>query len=411
MGKPMVLILSTSDALQSLAKKALFPRCEVIGFKTFKEGFDFFSSCVSSIKVILLDHNLVKDSFKEKMVALHGVSYIPEVIMLSENPVSVEIWREALKLGAFDYLAASLSETSLKDSVGKALIHSSVLQKLNIYIGETFMESFSHRLELVQDVAALRRSRGETFSDEELMAFFPFYERHETDLPDAVSLFSEQGKNHQKPVIMVVDDEDEVRDILKDFLRERGYVVLLASNAAEAIVHAQQHAGIHLFLLDIGLPDLNGVDLLKRLKQLSPEAEAVMLSAFKEREKIRDSFQLEVFDYLTKPFQDAELEMVVSKALQRCYFKKIVRQHLDSNALFKESFTVHARLALLADIASKRIEEGKPFLIEDLYLFFPELRQSNIDAKQTVSKSKLEAGLLHVFDELKQLALKNRVML
>ncbi|MBW2116078.1 MAG: response regulator, partial [Deltaproteobacteria bacterium] len=83
----------------------------------------------------------------------------------------------------------------------------------------------------------------------------------------------------KKPRILVVDDEAAMRESLKDWLKEDGYEVGLAAGGKEAIAMAEEK-NWEVILLDLKMPGMDGLEALKRLKEVIPEAEVLMMTAY-----------------------------------------------------------------------------------------------------------------------------------
>jgi len=121
--------------------------------------------------------------------------------------------------------------------------------------------------------------------------------------------------------ILIVDDERGVRHSFNMVLKDQ-YRLFFAENGAIALdIFKQKH--VDLVLLDILLPDLDGLVLLKELKESEPETEIVMVSALKEISSAVRAMKLGAFDYIAKPFEVDELLSVVKRALER---KKLQKQ-------------------------------------------------------------------------------------
>ena len=115
--------------------------------------------------------------------------------------------------------------------------------------------------------------------------------------------------------ILIVDDEETVRKLLKRTLEEGGYDVVTAANGAEALEKLSQF-NVSLVLLDIKMPGLDGFQVLDRIRQLS-DIPVIMLSAIKEVPTIRDSLALGADDYIRKPFRTRELLARIQAKLRR----------------------------------------------------------------------------------------------
>ncbi|MGH7355421.1 MAG: sigma-54-dependent transcriptional regulator [Candidatus Rokuibacteriota bacterium] len=118
-----------------------------------------------------------------------------------------------------------------------------------------------------------------------------------------------------RPVILVVDDEPGLRESFRLILEEE-YEVVDAHDGARAlsVVRAQQ---VDLVLLDIRLPEMDGIEVLERIKAIDEGVEVVLVTAVKTVRTAVAAMKLGAFDYLTKPFEDDELLAVVRRALAK----------------------------------------------------------------------------------------------
>lgn len=115
--------------------------------------------------------------------------------------------------------------------------------------------------------------------------------------------------------LLVVDDEIQIRRLLQISLEEQGYHVKLASNGREALVLAGSHPP-DLILLDMGLPDMNGQELLEELRGWY-QRPIVILSAMNDEANIVKALDHGANDYITKPFRVGELQARIRNALRR----------------------------------------------------------------------------------------------
>jgi DNA-binding response OmpR family regulator len=130
----------------------------------------------------------------------------------------------------------------------------------------------------------------------------------------------EENPKMQKPRILVVDDDPGIKKFVRANLDARGYEVLLAGNGLEAISIFQKES-VNLILLDIIMPYLNGYEVCRRIRELSP-VPIIMLSARDEEDDKLRCLELGADDYLTKPFSLNEL---------LCRIKVIFRRTLESH--------------------------------------------------------------------------------
>jgi len=116
--------------------------------------------------------------------------------------------------------------------------------------------------------------------------------------------------------IMVVDDESSIRDIVSRKLESAGYECEVASDGEEALYKAFMQ-DFDLMLLDIRMPGLSGMEVLKKMVVDHPDTGVVMITAISETQTAVEAMKLGAFDYLTKPFNLDDLLVRVEKALER----------------------------------------------------------------------------------------------
>jgi DNA-binding NtrC family response regulator len=119
----------------------------------------------------------------------------------------------------------------------------------------------------------------------------------------------------KRATVLVVDDEHGIRQSLNMVLKD-DFQVLLAATGAEAIDTFTKNA-VHLVLLDILLPDIEGLALLKGLKEIDSEAEIIMVTAVKDVQTAVQSIKLGAYEYIVKPFIVEEVINVINRALEK----------------------------------------------------------------------------------------------
>jgi DNA-binding NtrC family response regulator len=128
--------------------------------------------------------------------------------------------------------------------------------------------------------------------------------------------------------LLIVDDDDDLRDALERRLTKQGLVVSAAANLADAVAKAEEEP-FDVALLDLHLPDGSGIELLKKLKDKQPELEALMLTAHGSMETAIQAMKAGAYDYLTKPFQFSDLEVHIQKAFEKVRLARRERQWID----------------------------------------------------------------------------------
>jgi DNA-binding NtrC family response regulator len=116
--------------------------------------------------------------------------------------------------------------------------------------------------------------------------------------------------------ILVVDDDRDVLRLLSYRLEQLGFHVDESADGAEALKRIQTES-VDLMLLDLRLPTTSGVEVLKQVKQTSPDTIVVVMTAYASVEKAVEAMREGAFDFLTKPLTPGHLEVVVQKAFER----------------------------------------------------------------------------------------------
>lgn len=112
--------------------------------------------------------------------------------------------------------------------------------------------------------------------------------------------------NEQEVAILVVDDEESLREVLYEVLSEDGYQVATAASAEEALtLFAQNHYA--LIITDICMPGLSGIDLLKQVKEKNQDTQIIIMTSHASLDTALTALRAGAYDYLIKPFEDLEL--------------------------------------------------------------------------------------------------------
>lgn len=120
--------------------------------------------------------------------------------------------------------------------------------------------------------------------------------------------------------ILVVDDEESIREFFEIMLKREGYQVLSASNGMEALETLKKQTA-DLIISDIQMPEMSGMELLTKVKEADPEAVLIMVTAFGSTETAVEAMKLGAYDYIQKPFKIDEVKIVIRQALEKRILK------------------------------------------------------------------------------------------
>jgi DNA-binding NtrC family response regulator len=128
-----------------------------------------------------------------------------------------------------------------------------------------------------------------------------------------------------KAKILVIDDEPNMLTLFKRFLGRHGYDVTGVGNVAEGAAALQEQV-FDVIISDLALPDGTGMDLLKTAQTAQPHAPFILITAYGSIESAVEAMKLGAYDYISKPFQNEEMRMLVEKAIQHSDLDRQVRQ-------------------------------------------------------------------------------------
>jgi len=138
-----------------------------------------------------------------------------------------------------------------------------------------------------------------------------------------------------KKRILIVDDELSMREFLEILLSGEGYDVDTAGSGAEAI----EMAGNNLYQMvvsDIQMSGMSGIELLRKVKEISPETEVIMMTAYASAQSAVQAMKCGAYDYITKPFKIDEIKLIIRKAFEKV---KIETENILLKRELKEGFS------------------------------------------------------------------------
>jgi two-component system response regulator PilR (NtrC family) len=139
--------------------------------------------------------------------------------------------------------------------------------------------------------------------------------------------------------ILVVDDEPSLREVLSIMLKRGGYAVTSASDGEEALEHLQKDI-FDLVITDLRMPKMSGMEVLKAVKSAAPETVVLVITAFATADSAVEAMKHGAYDYLTKPFQVDEVQLIIRNALEK-------RRLTTENILLKREMASQSSFAQL----------------------------------------------------------------
>jgi len=256
-----ILVVDAQEGFREVLRSVLLAYGhEVVTAVGGKEALQCVDSSLPS--VVLLDPALPDKSGLDVLVKLRALAPHLPVVIVSEN-LSAEVESLARELGVTDVLRKGLKMDVIMEVVWHALQH----------------------------------------------AGKPAEARPAVPVAGATS-------EAKAATVLIVDDEPEICDLVGEFLSRRGYQIK-TSNGGEQALGIIRKEPPTLVLLDIYMPGINGVEVMRRLKQdgLLLEVGVIMLTASQEEPLLQEAFDLGAFDVLSKPVNLDELELAVAVKL------------------------------------------------------------------------------------------------
>ena len=131
--------------------------------------------------------------------------------------------------------------------------------------------------------------------------------------------------------ILIVDDEEILRNMLTDVLSEEGYQISQASNGEEAVKMLKEDY-YEIVLTDIMMPGLDGIGVLKAAKEIEPGNDVIVMTGYASVETAVESIRLGASDYITKPFNIDQIKIVIARTLQR----RVLERKVQEGEFYKE---------------------------------------------------------------------------
>jgi len=151
--------------------------------------------------------------------------------------------------------------------------------------------------------------------------------------------------------ILIVDDEEAVRESLANWFRDEGYRVDVAESAKEALAKLA-HSNWDVFLIDIRMPGIDGLELQRKLKEAQPDATVIIMTAYASVETAVEGMKQGAYDYIIKPFDPEDLEHTIRNAVER---KKLVSENQQLRTKIDELNLLHEIVGTSA--ATRRLLE------------------------------------------------------
>ena len=168
--------------------------------------------------------------------------------------------------------------------------------------------------------------------------------------------------------ILIVDDEEDIRVVLKISLSDLVYEVYTAENGEEAL-RIIEEVTPPIVLTDIRMPVMDGIELLRKIKQEDPETEVIMITGHGDMDLAIESLKHEATDFITKPIKDEVLEIALKRANERISMRRQLREyteHLEDLVREKSAQLVEAERLIAVGQVVEGLSSAMKNIVEDL---------------------------------------------
>lgn len=166
--------------------------------------------------------------------------------------------------------------------------------------------------------------------------------------------------------VLVVDDEEDVRDALRDGLTTYGHKVQSAADGPEAL-EKLRNSQFDIAIIDLKMPRMDGIELLKSMKSINGSIDAVMLTAFATVGSAVSALKLGAFDYLTKPTRIEEINHVIDNIMEKKNLREeniFLKRRLKEQRQFDTLVSISPKMREITEIVSRISTNDSPVFVE-----------------------------------------------
>ncbi|MFB0507041.1 MAG: sigma-54-dependent transcriptional regulator [Thermodesulfobacteriota bacterium] len=159
----------------------------------------------------------------------------------------------------------------------------------------------------------------------------------------------------EKNKILVVDDERSMREFLGIMLTKEGYIVTQCPDGETALRQVEQDI-FDLVIMDIRMPKMDGITVLERMKEITPETIAIMITAFASTDTAVRAMKKGAYDYITKPFKIDEIKLIIRNALEKKALEKeniLLKRLVETKYSFDEIIGQGPKMLALYELMEK----------------------------------------------------------
>jgi DNA-binding NtrC family response regulator len=171
--------------------------------------------------------------------------------------------------------------------------------------------------------------------------------------------------HRERTRILIVDDEEIVRESLSSWLARDGYTVATTSDGPSAVARVEAERW-SILLVDMKMPGMDGLQVLERVRQIQPDVTVVIMTAYATVDTAVSAMKLGAYDYLVKPFEPEELSLMVEKVVhQQALVREnaLLRKVLKRECRFRDLVSKNAKMRAVFDLAKTAARSNSTILV------------------------------------------------
>ena len=291
---------------------------DITCFETGAAALDYLSLYPNQDSVIVIDATVPDDTLVHLVSRINTLSpMMVIVVVISDSDPDLTV--ALVKAGASTFIPPEAGPEALFSSVRDILSYESLISHLQQQINTVSDKGLMRRIKGFEQIVQLRHSRGEAIRPSEIQLFFPASDEIPTDqllaLIESRSLPDVSKTLAYKPRLLIVEDEPILNEVMIGIM-EPEYDVIAVSTAEDAILAIENNPEFDLMLLDICLPGMNGDELVKDLKERSPQLHIMMVTGITDSGSIIRCLRAGASDYIVKPFDVVALSDKAANLVQ-----------------------------------------------------------------------------------------------
>ena len=339
-----------------------------------------------AIKLILINEmNFSSASIK----SIKALNSLVEVIVFTDHYSNTE-WIKSLNLGVFELIKLPVTGKVLKQTLTNALLKVDSSHKHTVDNYQSFDDILSQSTLFIRDVSPELKN----------LSLFELYSKFNSGLLEKIfKSLDQEFEDHFEQngfSAMVIEDEVDVNRFVCEILLEEGVDPISYHNSEDAL-NCKHLQGIDIVFCDIGLPGVSGIELVKQLKLKRPELEVVMLTGFKEEEKVVGSFKNDILDYLIKPVDIKRLKKVIQSSLLESFYKRRLGGFGYKYLVQNQQDTIARSLVLKAYVLNA--SNQTTITLETVNALFPRFILSDRVKAIAVPKQKIRSNIFEVVED------------